>query len=66
MRCKKCFHATKVYDTRVLNKGECVQRRRECLACKYRFVTLEESKDKSEEPALIQMFKTVTLNKTNV
>lgn len=43
MLCPKCSSdETKVVDTRVSKSGLSIRRRRECLACEYRFTTLEE------------------------
>lgn len=43
MRCPKCsFSDTKVIDTRAGKNHSGVRRRRECLACEYRFSTTEE------------------------
>jgi transcriptional repressor NrdR len=45
MRCPKCATLdTQVYDTRAINSGKNIRRRRECNNCKFRFVTLEEVK----------------------
>lgn len=43
MRCPKCSSLeTKVLDTRIGKNGTSTRRRRECLACEYRFTTIEE------------------------
>ena len=43
MHCPKCDHTeTKVIDTRVGKNNVSIRRRRECLACAYRFTTIEE------------------------
>lgn len=43
MRCPLCQHEeTKVIDSRVASDGLSIRRRRECLACSYRFSTYEE------------------------
>lgn len=43
MNCPKCNHAeTKVTDTRIGKNSSAIRRRRQCLACDYRFSTLEE------------------------
>ncbi len=42
MLCPKCHSMEdKVIDTRVMNNGETIRRRRQCLNCNYRFSTLE-------------------------
>ncbi|MBM3835223.1 MAG: transcriptional repressor NrdR [Verrucomicrobia bacterium] len=43
MRCIKCGCAEdKVIDSRTSREGSTIRRRRECLACGYRFTTYEE------------------------
>jgi len=43
MRCPACHYTdTKVTDSRVLNEGMAIRRRRECLKCNFRFSTHEE------------------------
>ncbi len=43
MHCPKCCHPdTKVVDTRIGKNNVSIRRRRECLACAYRFSTVEE------------------------
>lgn len=43
MRCPKCSSTeTKVIDSRVSKSEASIRRRRECLACEYRFTTVEE------------------------
>jgi transcriptional repressor NrdR len=43
MRCPKCgLQDDKVIDSRVSREGATIRRRRECLACGYRFTTYEE------------------------
>lgn len=43
MRCPKCGHLDdKVLDSRSAQDGKSIRRRRECLACAYRFTTYEE------------------------
>jgi len=43
MRCPKCSSTeTKVIDSRVSKSETSIRRRRECLACEYRFTTVEE------------------------
>ncbi len=45
MHCPKCKSSdTNVYDSRVINDGKTIKRRRECVACGYRFTTHEELK----------------------
>jgi transcriptional repressor NrdR len=45
MFCPKCkCNDTQVYDTRVVNNGKSIKRRRECAECKFRFTTFEELK----------------------
>ena len=42
MKCPACQHSeTKVIDSRVSKDGAAVRRRRECLACGFRFTTYE-------------------------
>ncbi|MDP4001326.1 MAG: transcriptional regulator NrdR [bacterium] len=43
MKCPKCSHEdTKVLDSRPLNEGMAIRRRRECIKCQFRFSTHEE------------------------
>jgi transcriptional repressor NrdR len=43
MRCPKCGNLDdKVLDSRAAHDGKAIRRRRECLACSYRFTTFEE------------------------
>lgn len=43
MRCPHCrFSETKVIDSREVNDGQIIRRRRECEKCKFRFSTHEE------------------------
>jgi len=43
MRCPKCSSTeTKVIDSRMSKSETSIRRRRECLACGYRFTTVEE------------------------
>jgi len=43
MKCPACHHAdTKVTDSRLINEGMAIRRRRECLRCGFRFSTYEE------------------------
>ncbi|MGL4759015.1 MAG: transcriptional regulator NrdR [Patescibacteria group bacterium] len=45
MYCPKCKHPeTSVLDSRVINDGKIIKRRRECSKCSYRFTTHEELK----------------------
>lgn len=42
MKCPRCgMDQTRVTDSRPLNDGKGISRRRECLVCGYRFVTHE-------------------------
>ncbi|PIR47612.1 transcriptional regulator NrdR [Candidatus Uhrbacteria bacterium CG10_big_fil_rev_8_21_14_0_10_50_16] len=43
MNCPVCNKQTKVVDTRLSSDGMGIRRRRECLACLYRFSTVEEA-----------------------
>tara|TARA_R100000742_G_C4279636_1_gene104895 strand:- start:13800 stop:13949 length:150 start_codon:yes stop_codon:yes gene_type:complete len=43
MKCTECKNKTKVLDTRPMADGRMMKRRRECLACGYRFTTYEEA-----------------------
>ena len=43
MKCPSCHHPdTKVTDSRLINDGMAIRRRRECLECSFRFSTYEE------------------------
>ena len=43
MRCPKCgWQEDKVIDSRTSKEGSTIRRRRECLACGYRFTTYEQ------------------------
>lgn len=43
MKCPACHHPdTKVTDSRLINDGMAIRRRRECLECGFRFSTYEE------------------------
>ena len=43
MKCSVCHHPnTKVTDSRLVNEGMAVRRRRKCLECSFRFSTYEE------------------------
>jgi len=60
MRCPRCHNKeTKVIDSREIDEGSAIRRRRECLKCQFRFSTYEElellnlnviKKDNSREP----------------
>ena len=42
MRCGKCKNAdTKVIDSRIIDNGQTIRRRRECEFCNFRFTTFE-------------------------
>lgn len=42
MKCPMCdFGESKVLDSRTIENGERIKRRRECLGCQYRFTTYE-------------------------
>ena len=46
MRCPVCGHLeSKVIDSRPIDEGLSIRRRRECLECKYRFTTYERVVD---------------------
>lgn len=46
MRCPFCqFLDTRVSDTRVINDGRCIKRRRECPSCLKRFTTFEKTEE---------------------
>lgn len=46
MKCPKCFKlSTEVTDSRPMNEGEDVRRRRRCRECRYRFSTIETLKE---------------------
>ncbi|MCJ7697500.1 MAG: transcriptional regulator NrdR [Thermoplasmata archaeon] len=48
MKCPYCGHnQDRVVDTRSRNNGKVTRRRRLCLVCKRRFITVEEIEDKS-------------------
>lgn len=51
MRCPSCgFAESKVVDSRAAEEGASIRRRRECLACGYRFTTYERL---GENPVII-------------
>ena len=42
MKCPKCWNVeTRVVDSRVIDEGRAIRRRRECESCQYRFTTFE-------------------------
>ena len=42
MYCSNCNHLdSKVIDSRTIQTGNCIRRRRECLNCSFRFTTYE-------------------------
>ena len=46
MKCPFCANnATEVLESRVVDDGKAIRRRRECSNCKKRFTTLEKTKD---------------------
>lgn len=48
MRCPRCAHADdRVVDSREVERGGAVRRRRECLGCGFRFTTFERPGDAS-------------------
>lgn len=50
MKCNQCSSTeTKVIESRDVNEGESIRRRRECIKCNYRFTTYE----RVERPQLI-------------
>lgn len=54
MRCPNCHHnGTRVLDSRPVEEGKSIRRRRECEECSYRFTTFE----KVEEAPLIVVKK---------
>ncbi|WP_339147209.1 MULTISPECIES: transcriptional regulator NrdR [unclassified Sutcliffiella] len=54
MKCPACHHnGTKVLDSRPVEEGKSIRRRRECESCSYRFTTFE----KVEEMPLIVVKK---------
>jgi transcriptional repressor NrdR len=54
MRCPTCFHnGTRVLDSRPVDEGRSIRRRRECEKCMYRFTTFE----RVEETPLIVVKK---------
>ena len=54
LRCPSCFHnGTRVLDSRPVDEGRSIRRRRECESCLNRFTTFE----RVEEPPLIVVKK---------
>lgn len=54
MKCPTCQHlGTRVLDSRPVDEGKSIRRRRECESCQYRFTTFE----KLEELPLIVVKK---------
>ncbi|QQZ10640.1 transcriptional regulator NrdR [Heyndrickxia vini] len=54
MKCPSCSHnGTRVVDSRPIDEGRSIRRRRECELCTFRFTTFE----KVEEPPLIVVKK---------
>jgi len=54
MKCPSCYHlGTRVLDSRPVDEGRSIRRRRECESCQYRFTTFE----KVEENPLIVVKK---------
>lgn len=54
MKCPSCQHnGTRVLDSRPVEEGRAIRRRRECEECQFRFTTFE----KVEEPPLIVVKK---------
>ena len=43
MTCPKCCSRTKIWDSRLQDDAK--RRRRECLSCGYRFITIEIDED---------------------
>lgn len=43
MTCPKCCSRTKIWDSRLQDDAK--RRRRECLSCGYRFITIEVDED---------------------
>ncbi|ABS23485.1 transcriptional regulator NrdR [Bacillus cytotoxicus] len=62
MRCPSCFHnGTRVLDSRPVDEGRSIRRRRECESCLNRFTTFE----RVEEPPLIVVKKEGTREEFN-
>ena len=46
MRCPTCnFNGTRVLDSRPVDEGRSIRRRRECEECQHRFTTFERVED---------------------
>lgn len=46
MKCSKCYHKnSRVLDSRPIDDGETIRRRRECEQCGFRFTTFERSEE---------------------
>lgn len=51
VECAKCHHKnSRVLDSRPIEEGKSIRRRRECESCSYRFTTFER---REEEPLII-------------
>ncbi|EEM03730.1 Transcriptional repressor nrdR [Bacillus pseudomycoides] len=62
LRCPACFHnGTRVLDSRPVDEGRSIRRRRECESCLNRFTTFE----RVEEPPLIVVKKEGTREEFN-
>lgn len=62
LRCPSCFHnGTRVLDSRPVDEGRSIRRRRECESCFNRFTTFE----RVEEPPLIVVKKEGTREEFN-
>lgn len=62
LRCPTCFHnGTRVLDSRPVDEGRSIRRRRECESCLNRFTTFE----RVEEPPLIVVKKEGTREEFN-
>ena len=62
LRCPSCFHnGTRVLDSRPVDEGRSIRRRRECESCLNRFTTFE----RVEEPPLIVVKKEGTREEFN-
>lgn len=62
MKCPSCqYHNTRVLDSRPVDEGKSIRRRRECEQCSYRFTTFE----KVEEIPLIVVKKEGTREEFN-
>lgn len=46
MKCSKCYHKnSRVLDSRPIEDGDAIRRRRECEQCGFRFTTFERSEE---------------------